>query len=652
MQRWVIGLAVLVVLTAGMAQAASLAWSTTLPDADWSIPTNWGGTEPSSGDDAYIYNGGTAYVTQSGEVCNDLYVGTSSGGITGMGMVQMTGGSLSDSNVYLGHLGIGTFTQTGGTHTVTNTLVMNMNSGIYNLSGTGQLIAGYETIGLPIGGTFNHSAGTNTVINGLLLNSQYNLSGTGQLVARYELINNNGTSSGTLNQSSGTNTTDSLNVGNSSGINGNGTYNLSGTGQLTTNNETVGHYATGTFTQTGGIHTADTLNLGDYGNGTYNLSGTGQLTTSYERIGYDGTGTFIQTGGTHTVTGTFNLNAGLSDGNGTYNLSGTGQLTVANENIALNDGMATFTQTGGTHTIQGNLVLGSQGIYNLTGGTLILNAISQVSAGNFNFGGGTLQLSNNSSITLPMTLTGTGGNANIDTAGNVVTLAGQLSGTGGLNKVGENTLILSTTNTYSGTTSISGGTLKVNNTTGSGTGSGTVVVNAGGKLSGSGIISGPVLVNSGGVLAPGNSPGILTVNNQVTFLSGSSFNVDVNGLKVGEEYDQLTTTGPVRLAGSINFNIGSFMPTGHDVLFLINNTSSWPTTGKFQYADNAYVDNFNGYDWYITYDADNTDIPSLTGGNDVAIYSEPVPEPSTIIIWSLLGTVGITIGWWRRKRAA
>jgi hypothetical protein len=28
-----------------------------------------------------------------------------------------------------------------------------------------------------------------------------------------------------------------------------------------------------------------------------------------------------------------------------------------------------------------------------------------------------------------------------------------------------------------------------------------------------------------------------------------------------------------------------------------------------------------------------------------------VPEPTTLIIWSLLGTLGVTIGWWRRRKA-
>jgi hypothetical protein len=29
-----------------------------------------------------------------------------------------------------------------------------------------------------------------------------------------------------------------------------------------------------------------------------------------------------------------------------------------------------------------------------------------------------------------------------------------------------------------------------------------------------------------------------------------------------------------------------------------------------------------------------------------------IPEPSTVIIWSLLGGMGIGIGWWRKKKAA
>lgn len=58
-------------------------------------------------------------------------------------------------------------------------------------------------------------------------------------------------------------------------------------------------------------------------------------------------------------------------------------------------------------------------------------------------------------------------------------------------------------------------TLLVNNTTGSGTGTGTVMVNGGGTLGGTGSISGTVTVNSSGHVAPGASIESLDVGSLV-----------------------------------------------------------------------------------------------------------------------------------------
>ena len=59
-----------------------------------------------------------------------------------------------------------------------------------------------------------------------------------------------------------------------------------------------------------------------------------------------------------------------------------------------------------------------------------------------------------------MTLSGSGGDATVDTAGYDLTLAGCLSGPGGLVKIGGGTLFLSGSNTYSGSTTITAGTLR------------------------------------------------------------------------------------------------------------------------------------------------------------------------------------------------
>ena len=68
-------------------------------------------------------------------------------------------------------------------------------------------------------------------------------------------------------------------------------------------------------------------------------------------------------------------------------------------------------------------------------------------------------------------------------------------------------LELTAANTYTGTTSINAGTLAVNGAIG-----GAVNVANAAILGGSGSINGLVTVAAGGILAPGNSPGTLTMN--------------------------------------------------------------------------------------------------------------------------------------------
>jgi hypothetical protein len=36
----------------------------------------------------------------------------------------------------------------------------------------------------------------------------------------------------------------------------------------------------------------------------------------------------------------------------------------------------------------------------------------------------------------------------------------------------------------------------------------------------------------------------------------------------------------------------------------------------------------------------------------VADYNATIPEPSTLIIWSLLGSLAIGLGWWRQRKVA
>jgi len=48
------------------------------------------------------------------------------------------------------------------------------------------------------------------------------------------------------------------------------------------------------------------------------------------------------------------------------------------------------------------------------------------------------------------------------------------------------------------------------------------------------------------------------------------------------------------------------------------------------------------YEWYVTFGPIN----------GVVEVSGAIPEPSTLIIWSLLGALGTGLGWWRRRKRA
>jgi autotransporter-associated beta strand protein len=94
-------------------------------------------------------------------------------------------------------------------------------------------------------------------------------------------------------------------------------------------------------------------------------------------------------------------------------------------------------------------------------------------------------------------------------------------GSEGLVKNGTGTMILASGNAYDGPTAVNAGTLIVNNTAGSATGSGEVTVATGGTLTGTGKIAGPVAVQSGATLAPGDSIGTLVISNTLT-LAGNT----------------------------------------------------------------------------------------------------------------------------------
>ena len=150
----------------------------------------------------------------------------------------------------------------------------------------------------------------------------------------------------------------------------------------------------------------------------------------------------------------------------------------------------------------------------------------------------------------------------------------QFSGTGAvaaIRKVGTGIWTLTNANTFSGGTNVFEGVLMVNNTTGSGLGSGHVNVHADGILSGKGSVSGPVMINEGGILAPGSGNGTFTVNNNVTILRGAILSVEID--KTTLKNDLLAVTGTLNMAGKLKVDwLNNSVPAAGDVFQIVTGT--------------------------------------------------------------------------------
>ena len=136
---------------------------------------------------------------------------------------------------------------------------------------------------------------------------------------------------------------------------------------------------------------------------------------------------------------------------------------------------------------------------------------------------------------------------------------GTLSGSGALtlNLPASTVLTLrGNSSAYSGALSVSNsGTLLVNNTAGTGTGTGPLTVLAGTTLGGNGVIGGPVTVN--GTLAPGTSPGTLTISNNLVIDSGA-----VLQYELGATSDKTVVSGDLTVDGTLNVtDAGGFTNT-------------------------------------------------------------------------------------------
>jgi len=309
--------------------------------------------------------------------------------------------------------------------------------------------------------------------------------------------------------------------------------------------------------QNGGQVEVELLMVGEDGNGTLTVDGPGTLVELREQL-------FIADSNGSVSVATVQNGARLTteiatignDGDGTLVITGAGSEFFATELILgnRNDGIGTLTVTEGGKVTSGGfdfvLAEDSDALATLNIGTGagagVIDSNIAVTGGD----GTSVVNFNHDEADYHFTDTGAaGGTAN--------TLAGDLN----VNHVGPGQTTLSGASTYTGTTTVSDGTLLATNTSGSATGTGAVTVENGGTLGGTGFIGGPVTVLDGGALAPGLSPGTLTINNNLILNNASlmSYELDTPGTPGGGVNDLTVVNGNLTLDGIMDItDLGGF----------------------------------------------------------------------------------------------
>jgi autotransporter-associated beta strand protein len=199
-----------------------------------------------------------------------------------------------------------------------------------------------------------------------------------------------------------------------------------------------------------------------------------------------------------------------------------------------------FSISLGQDTAVRGLSIQEAGPISITGSTLTLNSGGIDMVSGFNMSPAFNDATINSALVL-----GAAQCWNIG-EGRVLTVNGVVGGAANLTLNGRGTVVLGGTNSCSGLTTISNGTLLVN-----GMITNPVTV-AGGTLSGTGTIAAPVLVSSGGTLSPGPSIGTLTISNTLTLQPGSLTSLDLN--KTTGARDQIIGLSSVSYDGTLALN--------------------------------------------------------------------------------------------------
>jgi len=615
--------------------------------------------------------------------------GSSTGGFSNSApsvTLQFAGGTF-DLNAGTSFTGIGTLLVSGGTLNVNSTIstpapgtvqvsggTMNVNSAISTAAVTAFTMTG-GTLGgtgtLTIDGNCDWSGGEMTGAGVTTVNGPLNVSGvTVRQLTGTRTLNNTGTATWISGQ---------IRAGTGTAINNTGTWDTRSDSQI----QGVFNGGVGTLTNSGTLlksagSGATTVSIPFINSGLVNV----QSGTVNFNAGGSGTGSFtastaaaaLQFGG-----GTFNLNAGSTlAGPGTVLLSlgtlnvndvistpaetqftmtggtlgGTGTLTIAGTmNWSAGSGATTLMTGTGVTTVNGPLNLIGVGVKQLTGGRTLNNmGTATWISGEVRPGTGTV-----------INNTGTW-DAEIDSLIQPVFNggAGTFTNSGTFVKsVGSGTTTVSVPFANNGTVDVRTGTLNVGGSnytqtagitslTGGALTSSTNINIMGGALEGSGTVTGPVVVSGTGALAPGFSPGTLSVAGNYTQQGpAGAFNVEIGGTAPGSQFDRVDVSGTGRVAtlgGTLNVSlINSFTPAIGDSFTIMTYPSH---TGTF--TPNMPLAGCLG--WNVTYGSTSVvlttvDAPVEVTGlaflpNQVGLVWDSAPISSGTVYDVLRGDLG------------
>ncbi|MDR2837223.1 MAG: autotransporter domain-containing protein [Azonexus sp.] len=485
------------------------------------------------GSDSTLNNNGTLLATGNGSV--GVYLNGTRDVLNNTGLIQSTGNNLAASNAYAVNVNM-----VGGTLTAT---INNSASGkIVSANASAIKLSGGTTI-LENGGLIEGGGATPVAIEGNTNNNlDLKLRVTSQIIG--DVIGGGGTNTLTLLAQDATPLT---------GVVNNAFINFK--------TLTVGDAVnTANWNWQGSGVFADAITVQN--GAKLSLQGSGTLGAPIVTV--QGNGTF-ELGGLALVNGVLKLQAAGALAAGTVvNLADAGSTLLFNH-TASNASPYQFTNTiGGAGKVvvqSGTTSLGANNGY--SGGTYLNGGVLQVSSdnnlgdatGGLIFNGGTLNNTANVTLADTRVITLNSGGGTFDTnTGTTLTInnlnnGNGIIGSGGLTKTGGGTLQLSTSNSYTGGTTINAGVL---NASASGAlGSGALTVNTGGTLNlGSNTQAVSSLSGTGGSITGGGAG--LAVNQSTNTTWAGTFNLGIGSLLTKDGIGTLTLTG----AGSSVYNVG------------------------------------------------------------------------------------------------